>query len=115
MQQMVRGYFSLGAVERVVNVTSDRDLLVHIWARNIEDFQGGVQIVTPPSQFRTTGLTGPNDGLVLDVPAQTGQNLGCIGARGGETLNLSNASGARVAVFLTVVTESDATVSMTTA
>src|SRR5678816_1961516 len=79
--QIVRGYFSLGDHETAVHVTSTEDFLVHILARNVETSQGGVQITTPPSQFRGSGSTGPTDGLVLDVPAQTGQTLGCIGAK----------------------------------
>jgi hypothetical protein len=110
---VVRGYFGLGDHEHVVHVTSSADFLVHIWARNVETFQGGVQIMTPPSQFRGSGSTGPQDGLVLDVPAQTGKNLGCVGAQGGETIDISNASGARVTVFLTVTTAYGATATMT--
>lgn len=110
---VARGYFGLGDHEHVVHVSCDADFLLYIWARNVETFQGGVQVLTPPSQFRGGGSTGPQDGLVLDVPAQTGLDLGCIGARGGETIDISNAFGARVAVFLTVVTAHGATVTMT--
>jgi hypothetical protein len=112
---VVRGYFGLGDNERVVHVTSDADFLLHIWARNIETSPGGVQILTPPSQFRGIGSTGPQDGLVLDVPAQTGMTLGCIGAQDGETVDLSSAFGARVTVFLTLTTADGATVTMTRA
>lgn len=111
--QIVRGYFGLGDHETVVHVTSTEDFLVHIWARNVETSRGGVQVLTPPSQFRGSGSTGSVDGLVLDVPAQTGQTLGCIGARRRETIDISNAFGARVTVFLTVVTCSRAKVRMT--
>lgn len=111
--QVVRGYFGLGDHDHVVHVTSSEDFVLDIWARNVETSQGGVQVLTPPSQFRTTGSTGPHDGLVLDVPAQTGLTLGRIGAKGGETLDISNAFGARVSVFLTVVTCADAEVVMT--
>jgi hypothetical protein len=52
------------------------------------------------------------DVLVLDVPAQTGMDLGCIGADAGETIDISNAFGARVTVFITVITTSSATVNM---
>jgi hypothetical protein len=69
--------------------------------------------MTPPSQFRGSGSTGPQDGLVLDVPAQTGMDLGCIGAQSGEVLDISNAFGARVTVFLTVMTAGGANVAMT--
>jgi hypothetical protein len=110
---IVRGYFGLGDHEHVVNVTSSADFLLYIWARNVEVTHGGVQIMTPPSQFRGSGSTGPQDGLVLDVAAQTGADLGCIGAQGGETIQISNAFGARVTVFLTVVTCQGAIVNMT--
>ena len=73
---VVRAYFGLGNPEHVVHVTCNADFLLYIWARNIETSQGGVQVVTPPSQFRGSGSTGPLDGLVLDVPAQTGLDLG---------------------------------------
>lgn len=111
---IVRGYFGLGDHEQVVHITSSADFLLHIWARNVETSQGGVQISTPPSQFRGSGSTGPQDGLVLDVPAQTGKDLGCIGAQSGETVDITNAFGARVTVFLTVITADGATVTMTT-
>jgi hypothetical protein len=110
---IVRAYFGLGDREHVVNVTSNADFLLYIWARNVETSPGGVQILSPPSQFRGSGSTGPHDGLVLDVPAQTGTDLGCIGAEGGETLSVSNAFSARVTVFLTVITANGATVTMT--
>jgi hypothetical protein len=112
-EQVVRGYFGLGDHEQVVHVTSDADFVVHVWARNVETSQGGVQFLTPPSQFRTSGSTGPNDGLVLDLPSQTGMSLGAIGAQANETIDVSSAFGARVTVFLTVVTCHGATVSMT--
>jgi hypothetical protein len=111
--QIVRGYFGLGDHETVVHVTSTEDFLVYIWARNVETFHGGVQITTPPSQFRGTGSTGPMDGLVLDVPPQTAADLGCVGGKGTEKIDITNAFGARVSVFLTVVTCQGARVSMT--
>ncbi len=114
-EQIARGYFGLGDHEHVVHITSNEDFLVYIWARNVETTRGGVQIMTPPSQFRGSGSTGPQDGLVLDVPPQTGLDLGCIGARGGETIDITNAFGARVTVFLTVTTVFGAVVKMTTA
>jgi hypothetical protein len=88
-EQVVRGYFGLGDHEQVVHVTSDADFVVHVWARNVETSQGGVQFLTPPSQFRTSGSIGPNDGLVLDVPPQTGMSLGVIGAQADETIDIS--------------------------
>jgi hypothetical protein len=112
-QQVVRGYFGLGDHEQVVHVTSDEDYVLHTLARNVETSQGGVQFLTPPSQFRSSGATGPSDGLVLDVPAQTGMTLGALGGQGGETIDISSAFGARVTVFLTVVTCPGARVSMT--
>jgi len=111
--QIVRGYFGLGDHEQNVKITSSNDFSLHIWARNVETSQGGVQIITPPSQFRGSGSSGPKDGLVLDVPAQTGKDLGSIGAQGGETIDISNAFGARVTVYITVITANGATVSMT--
>jgi hypothetical protein len=108
-----RGYFALGGSEGVVHVTSDQDFTVAIWARNIETFGGGIQVLTPPSRFRTPAASGPQDGLVLEVPAQTGMNLGSIGGRGGETFDISNSSGARMVVFLTLSTTDTAHVDMT--
>jgi hypothetical protein len=112
-EPIVRGYFGLGDHEHVVHVTCDADFRLNIWARNVETTDGGVQILTPPSQFRGSGSSGPQDGLVLDVPAQTGMDLGGIGAQKGEVVDISSAGGARVAVFLTVVTCSGAKVAMT--
>ncbi|WP_255951858.1 hypothetical protein [Streptomyces odontomachi] len=109
---IVRGYFGLGDNDRIVHVTSDADFLLHIWARNVETSEGGVTFITPASQFRGPGSTGPMDALVLEVPAQTGVTLGCIGGQGGETIDLSSAN-ARITVFLTVVTAEGATATMT--
>ena len=110
---MVRGYFSVGDWEQSVHVSSSSDFQTCIWARNVEVFHGGVQIITPASQFQGRGSEGhPMDGLVLDVPEQTGMDLGCLGADAGETLSISNAFGARVTVFLTVITAPGATVNM---
>jgi hypothetical protein len=81
MHHVTRGYFGLQDNDHIVHVTSDKDFVLHIWARNVETFHGGIQITTPPSQFRGVGSTGPDDGLVLDVPPETGMDLGCIGAR----------------------------------
>jgi hypothetical protein len=110
---IVRGYFGLGDHVHVVHVTCDADFRICIWARNVETFRGGVQILTPPSPFRTSGSTGPHDGLVLDVPPQTGMDLGCIGGQANEVVDLSSAFGARVTVFLTVITCAGAIVGMT--
>jgi hypothetical protein len=111
--KIVRGYFSVGDWEQSVHVSSSSDFQTCIWARNVEVFHGGIQIITPASQFQGGGSAGhPIDGLVLDVPAQTGMDLGCIGADAGETLTISNAFGARVTVFITVITAPSATVNM---
>jgi len=45
--QIVRGYFGLGVHEQVVRVNSSQDYRLHIWARNVETSQGGIQIMTP--------------------------------------------------------------------
>ena len=108
-----RGYFGLGSPnETVVKVTSTADFTISLWARNVETSHGGVQILTPPSQFRGPSSTGPEDGLVLDVPPQTGMDLGYIGARENEVISISSAFGARVTVFLTVATADGAIVKM---
>ena len=112
-QKIARGYFGLGDHQHVVHITSSSDFYMNIWARNVETSQGGVQISTSPSQFRGSDATGPKDVLVLDVPAQTGMDVGTIGARGGETIDITNAFGARVTILLTVHSAADATVNMT--
>lgn len=112
--QAVRGYFGLKDNDPLVRVTSSEDFLLHIWARNIETFDGGVQVMTPPSQFRGAGSTGPFDALVMDVPKQTGIDLGCLGGRGGEVFELSSGN-ARITVFLTVTTCAGAKVTMSRA
>lgn len=112
--QVVRGFFGLGEAQHVVEVTSSADFRVYVWARNIETVRGGVQILTPPSQFRGRNAGGGDtEGLVLEVPPQTGIDLGCIGGQGSEVLEFSNSGGGRVTVFLTVVTAPSATVRMT--
>ena len=90
--------------DHIVHVTSGKDFVLYIWARNVETFHGGIQITTPPSQFRGVGSTGRDDRLVLDVPPQTGVDLGFIGARAGETIDITSAFSARVTMYLTVVT-----------
>jgi hypothetical protein len=74
--------------DHIAHVTSDKDFVLYIWARNVETFHSGIQITTLPSQFRGVGSTGRDDGLVLDVPPQTGMGLGFIGARVGPLLQL---------------------------
>jgi hypothetical protein len=110
-----RGYFGLGTgqPEQVVSVSSTHDFTLTIWARNLELTPSGVQVLTPPSQFRGASSTGPFDGLVMDVPAQTGVSFSSIGGRGGEVFQVSSAGGGQIVVFLTVVTQHGATVSMT--
>jgi hypothetical protein len=110
-----RGYFGLGSgqPEQVVSISSTHDFTLSIWARNVETAPGGVQLLTPPSQFRGASSTGPIDGLVMDVPAQTGVSFSNIGGRGGEIFQVSSAGGGQIAVFLTIVTSHGATVSMT--
>lgn len=112
-QKIVRGYFSLHDWEGVVHVTSNADFLVCIWARNVETFDDGVQISTPASRFQGRGSTGhPTDALFMDVPAQKGMDLGCIGGSARETIDISSAN-ARITIFVTVVTEHSANVNMT--
>jgi hypothetical protein len=111
--QIIRGYFGLKDHEAVVHITCNSDFRIFIWARNVETFAAGVQVLTPPSQFRGSGSTGPQDGLVMDVPAQTGIDLGCIGAKAGETIDVSSGN-ARISIFVTVVTCSGARVNITT-
>jgi hypothetical protein len=96
-----------------VSVSSTHDFTLSIWARNAEITAGGIQLITPPSQFRGASSTGPIDGLVLDLPAETGLSFSCIGGRSGEVFQLSSAGGGEIGVFLTVVTRHGATVSMT--
>ena len=117
-EHVVRGYFGLGDHERVVHVACDADFVLHTWAMNVKDYPGGVEFLTPPSQFRGSGSAGPTDRIILNVPSQTGVSLGAIGAQADETIDISNADigntfKAPVTVFLTVVTCHDATVSMT--
>lgn len=111
-QQIVRGYFGLKDYAAVVHITCNADFLVYVTARNVEVFNGWVQVDTPPSQFRGLGSTGPTDALGLDVPKQTGMDLGCIGGRAGETIDLSSGN-ARIRIFVTVVTCEGAVVKMT--
>ena len=110
---VVRGFFDLER-NHGVRVTCNADFLLYIWARNADTSQGGIAVYTPPSQFRGTGATGPEDWLVLDVPAQSGLDLGCIGAQGGEVIHISNANPfhTRVTLFLTVITAHGATATM---
>jgi len=110
--EVVRGYFSLHDWESSIHVTSTADFLVYIWARNVETFNGVIEVYTPPSQFRTPGSTGPRDGLAMDVPAQTGMNLGCIGGGARETIDIQSANN-RITVFVTVVTCEGAKVNIT--
>ena len=110
--EIVRGYFALHDWETAIHITSTADFLLYIWARNIETFNGVVEVYTPPSQFRTPASSGPRDGLAMDVPAQTGMNLGCIGGKAGETLDIQAANN-RITIFVTVVTCEGAKVNIT--
>ena len=101
--EIVRGYFALHDWESAIHVTSTADFLVYLWARNIETFNGAIEVYTPPSQFRTPASSGPRDGLAMDVPAQTGMNLGCIGGKAGETIDIQGVNN-RISIFVTVVT-----------
>jgi hypothetical protein len=108
-----RGYFGLGSNDPIVKVTSTEDFLLYIWARNVSATKGGVQLLTPPSQFRGSGSTGPFDGLVMDVAAESSADLGAIGGKAGEQFTLTSAGGVdQVTVYLTVVTGPGAIVSM---
>jgi hypothetical protein len=115
MHHVTRGYCGLQDNDHIVHVTSDKDFVLHIWARNVETAHGGIQIITPPSQFRGVDSMGSDDGLVLDVPPETGMDLGCIGARAGETIDITSAFSARVTIYLTVVTSVLSNVTMTRA
>jgi hypothetical protein len=110
-EQVVRGSFELHDNDPEVRVHSSADFLLYIWARNLEKFAAGVEVITPASQFRGVGGTGPQDGILMDVPAQTGTNLGCIGGKGGERFSLSSPK-ATISIFLTVVTAQGANVTM---
>jgi hypothetical protein len=109
--QVVRCYFALGTSEVIVHVRSTEDFVVHVWARNPTAAPGGVEVATPPSQFRTPKATGSFDLIFLDVPPMTGMTLGCIGAKAGETIDFQG--GPDIVVFLTVVTCNTAKVDVT--
>lgn len=116
--QIARGYFGMGFKPPVtVNVKSDKDFFIYIWVRNYQDLMGNIRIFTPPSDF-TDNEYGElptrmkHDDITFPIPGQTAQNLGCIGAHGGETVEIES-SGATQAMFLTVVTENGANVEMT--
>jgi hypothetical protein len=108
-----RGYFGLHDWDHVVHVTSTADFMACIWARNVETTPGGVQVTTPASPFRGPGSSGPNDALVLDVPAQTGMDLGCLAGKANETMDISDAMDARVTIFVSVESAPNATITMT--
>jgi len=116
--QITRGFFGMGFKSPMaVNLKSDKDFLVYIWVKNSEDHMGNIRIFTPPSQFTDNEYSElpPNlkhDDFAFPIPAQTAQNLGCIGARGGENIEIES-SGEIETMFLTVVAEKGANVVMT--
>jgi hypothetical protein len=112
-QQTVRGYFNLGGWEERIHMTSSSDFLVYVWARNVGSTSDTIFITTPASQFRTRSSTGPSDGIGFIVEPQTGQDLGCIGGRAGETIDVSSDRGIRITIFVTLVTAKGATANMT--
>lgn len=110
-EQVVRGYFRLGQRGPSVHVKSDADALVHLMARNNGPADGGLNVETSYSQFHL-GTLDPEDAMVLDLPSETGMDLGTIGIKANEVLELSQAYGSRVTVFVTVQTAGFATVEM---
>lgn len=116
--QITRGFFGMGFKPPVtVNVKSDKDFLIYIWVRNYQDHMGNIRVFTPPSHFTDNEYSElpdrmKHDDLTFPIPAQTAQNLGCIGARGGETIEIDSIE-AEQAMFLTVVAEKGARVEMT--
>jgi hypothetical protein len=111
-QGVTRGFFAFPDHEHAVHVTSNTDYLVCIWARNIDLKGGAVQVSTPPSQFRSVGSTGPRDSLAMDVPPQTGLDLGCIGGRANETIDIVRGLEARIRLFITVQSKENSIVTM---
>ncbi|MGI8412601.1 MAG: hypothetical protein ACR2LV_06190, partial [Solirubrobacteraceae bacterium] len=59
-----------------------------------------------------SGIVRSEGRLVLNVGPGAGVDLGCIGGVTGEAIEISSAGGARVTVFITVVTAAVATVEM---
>lgn len=72
MHDVTRGYFGLRDNDHIVHVTSDKDFVLYIWARNVKTFHGGIQITTPPSQFRGVGSTGPTMDSSSTFPRRPG-------------------------------------------
>lgn len=110
--QIVRGSFRLGDGDKIVLVSSTGDFIVNILAQNHAELNGGVQLRTPPSQFRGNEEAGEQDELVLDVPASSSLSLGAIGGAAEETLEFSTTGGVSVTVFFTVTTSKAAHVMM---
>jgi hypothetical protein len=104
MHHVTRGY-SWIAGQRPYRAGHQRQgfCVVHLGAQ-CGDIPWWNSDTTPPSQFRGLGSAGSDDGLVPDVPPQTGMDLGCIGTRAGETIDITSAFSARVTIYLTVVT-----------
>jgi hypothetical protein len=88
--QVIRVYLPLR--DGCVRVTSNADFVLHIVVMNTgSDPQAGVEIHTPQSQFRGTGIIGDSDALsFIKFPPLKSENLSCIGAQGGETITLIN-------------------------
>jgi hypothetical protein len=95
-------------------VTCNADYLLHIVVMNTgNDPQAGVEIHTPQSQFRGTGIIGQSDALsFIKFPPLKSKNLGCIGAQGGETITIIGKPSGEFVSFLTVVTKTGAMVTM---
>lgn len=115
--EITRGYFGMGFEPPVaVSVKSDKDFLLYIWVRNSQDRMGYIRIFTPPSQFTDNEYSElpqrmKHDDITFPIPAKTGQNLGCIGARGGETIEIESSEAVQ-GMFLTAVSEKGAKVEM---
>jgi hypothetical protein len=48
MHDATRGYFALPDNDHIVQVTSDKDFVLYIWARNVQTFHGGIQNAAEP-------------------------------------------------------------------
>lgn len=66
MDHVTRGYFGLPDNDHIVHVTSDKDLVLYIWAPDIPWRNSDRRRAN--SAVLVLGSTGSDDGLVLDVP-----------------------------------------------